>query len=63
MTVPGAGAEVVDDADVERVGRPEDKDGSDLPWAGVGVVVLVLVVGAFATGWRLGRGWSRLTGW
>ena len=38
-------------------------DPSDPPWAGVGVVVLALVVGAFASGWHLGRRWGRLMGW
>lgn len=36
---------------------------SDPPWAAVGVVVLVLVSGAFATGWHFGRRWGRLMGW
>lgn len=43
--------------------RPDDKDDSDVPWAGIGVVVLVLVTGAFASGWHLGRRWGRLMGW
>jgi hypothetical protein len=60
--VADAGAEVPDGAAVE-VDGPEEKDGSDLPWAGIGVVVLVLVTGAFASGWHLGRRWGRLMGW
>jgi hypothetical protein len=36
---------------------------SDPPWAGVGVVVVVLVTAAFVSGWRLGRKWGRLMGW
>jgi hypothetical protein len=50
----------------ERSGLPEQSglpERSDPPWAGVGVVVLVLVTGAFVTGWQLGRRWSRLVGW
>jgi hypothetical protein len=55
------GPDVPDGAEVDR---PEvEKDGSDVPWAGVGAVVLVLVTGAFVTGWRLGRRWGRLMGW
>ena len=58
----GAGdPEVVERAGIE-VGRPDD-DGSDLPWAAVGVVVLVLVTGAFVSGWHFGRRWGRLMGW
>ena len=57
-------AGVVDGADVDvAVDRPEEDDGSDLPWAAVGVVVLVLVTGAFASGWHFGRRWGRLMGW
>jgi hypothetical protein len=55
-------ADAVDGADVE-VDRAAEKDGSDVPWAGVGVVVLVLVAGAFVTGWHFGRRWGRLMGW
>lgn len=46
-------------------GRPEaaGRAASDPPWAGVGVVVVVLVTGAFVSGWRLGRKWGRLMGW
>jgi hypothetical protein len=55
---------VVDGADVDvEVARPEQDDGSDLPWAAVGMVVLVLVTGAFASGWHFGRRWGRLMGW
>lgn len=43
--------------------RPDDKDDSDVPWAGIGLAVLVLVTGAFATGWHFGRRWGRLMGW
>ena len=57
-------ASVVDGADVDvEVDRPEQDDGSDLPWAAVGMVVLVLVTGAFASGWHFGRRWGRLMGW
>ena len=52
----------VDGGEVER-DRPDDKDDSDVPWAGIGVVMLVLVTGAFASGWHLGRRWGRLMGW
>ena len=31
--------------------------------AAMGVVVLALVSGAFATGWHFGRRWGRLVGW
>ena len=55
-------AGVVDGAEVEVAGRQE-KDGSDPPWAAIGVVVLVLVTGAFASGWHFGRRWGRLMGW
>jgi hypothetical protein len=55
-TSPGADEDVV-------VDRPEEDDDSDLPWAAVGVVVLVLVTGAFASGWHFGRRWGRLMGW
>ena len=46
-------------------GRQESPraERTDPPWAGVGVVVLVLVSGAFATGWHFGRRWGRLMGW
>jgi hypothetical protein len=55
--------DMVDGVDVGAE-RPEtEKDGSDLPWAGVGVVVLVAVAGAFVTGWHFGRRWGRLMGW
>ena len=64
---PAGGSDVggmVDGADVDvEVDRPEQDDGSDLPWAAVGVVVLVLVTGAFASGWHFGRRWGRLMGW
>ena len=43
--------------------RTDRNDDSDVPWAGIGVVVLVLVTGAFASGWHLGRRWGRLMGW
>ena len=57
-------ADVADGADIDvQVDRPEQDDGSDLPWAAVGVVVLVLVTGAFASGWHFGRRWGRLMGW
>ena len=57
-------ADVADGADTDvEVDRPEQDDGSDLPWAAVGVVVLVLVTGAFASGWHFGRRWGRLMGW
>jgi hypothetical protein len=57
-------ADVADGADIDvEVDRPEEDDGSDLPWAAVGVVVLVLVTGAFASGWHFGRRWGRLMGW
>jgi hypothetical protein len=46
--------------DVE-LDRPEDDES--LPWGAVGVVVLVLVTGAFASGWHFGRRWGRLMGW
>lgn len=59
---PGAAAGAVEGTDAE-VHRPEKDDGSDVPWAGVGVVVLVLVTGAFAAGWHFGRRWGRLMGW
>jgi hypothetical protein len=56
--------DVADGADIGvQVDRPEQDDGSDLPWAAVGVVVLVLVTGAFASGWHFGRRWGRLMGW
>jgi hypothetical protein len=60
--VAGVTADAADAVEVE-VGRPEEDDGSDVPWAAVGVVVLVLVTGAFATGWHFGRRWGRLMGW
>lgn len=60
--VAGATGDVVDAAEAE-VNRPKEDDGSDLPWAAVGVVVLVLVTGAFASGWHFGRRWGRLMGW
>jgi hypothetical protein len=60
-------AGVADDADIPDgadVDRPEAaEDGSALPWTGVGAVVLVLVTGAFVSGWVLGRRWGRLMGW
>jgi hypothetical protein len=50
---------------VDTAARPEvaGRAGSDPPWAGVGVVVTVLVTVAFVSGWRLGRRWGRLMGW
>ncbi len=54
-------ADVPDGADVDRTEAAEN--GSALPWTGVGAVVLVLVTGAFVTGWVLGRRWGRLMGW
>jgi hypothetical protein len=57
-----AAADTLDGAEVE-VDRPKEDDGSDVPWAAVGVVVLVLVTGAFASGWHFGRRWGRLMGW
>jgi hypothetical protein len=53
-------AEVVDGTEIE-LDRPEEDES--LPWGAVGVVVLVLVTGAFATGWHFGRRWGRLMGW
>jgi len=64
--VPAGGGDLVPDGgdgvktDRDRTDRNDD---SDLPWAGIGVVVLVLVTGAFASGWHLGRRWGRLMGW
>ena len=49
------------EAEADR-SEPDD-DGSDVPWAGIGAVVLVLVAGAFVTGWHFGRRWGRLMGW
>lgn len=40
-----------------------DDGGSDVPWAGIGLLVTVLVTGAFAAGWHFGRRWGRLMGW
>ena len=57
------GPDVADAVGEVDVARAEEKDGSDVPWAGVGVVVLVLVAGAFVTGWHFGRRWGRLMGW
>jgi hypothetical protein len=51
-----------DDVKVERDGAGQNDD-SDVPWAGIGVVVVVLVAGAFVTGWHFGRRWGRLMGW
>lgn len=51
-----------DGVKVER-DRADRNDDSELPWAGIGVVVLVLVTGAFASGWHFGRRWGRLMGW
>jgi hypothetical protein len=66
-SAPTAGApdtaDVLDRAGVEFDRPGDDNDGSDLPWAAVGVVVLVLVTGAFASGWHFGRRWGRLMGW
>jgi hypothetical protein len=61
---PGAAdtGDVLDRAGIQ-VDRPDDDDDSDMPWAAVGVVVLVLVTGAFASGWHFGRRWGRLMGW
>ena len=56
--VPDGGDGVKTDRD-----RTDRNDDSELPWAGIGVVVLVLVTGAFASGWHLGRRWGRLMGW
>jgi len=50
---------------VAEEGRKESPpvQRSDPPWAAMGVVVLVAMSGAFATGWHFGRRWGRLMGW
>jgi hypothetical protein len=58
----GGARDGADGANVQ-LHRRDDKDDSDVPWAGIGVVMLVLVTGAFASGWHLGRRWGRLMGW
>lgn len=61
---PFAGVAPGDSDGVEvDVDRSEDDDGSDVPWAGIGVLMVVLVTGAFAAGWHFGRRWGRLMGW
>ncbi|HEY7104433.1 MAG TPA: hypothetical protein VH573_22575 [Mycobacteriales bacterium] len=60
--VAGADDDLAAGAEVE-VHRPDEDDGSDMPWAAVSVLVLVLVTGAFASGWHFGRRWGRLMGW
>ena len=61
---PLAGVAPDDSDGVEvDVDRSEDGDGSDVPWAGIGLMMTVLVTGAFAAGWHFGRRWGRLMGW
>jgi hypothetical protein len=52
-----------DGSDAVEVDRANQKDDSDLPWAGLGILAVVLVAGAFASGWHFGRRWGRLMGW
>jgi len=43
--------------------EPAGKESTSAPWAAVGTVTMVLVVGAFVSGWHFGRRWGRLIGW
>ena len=50
---------------VETVIRPDPaaKESTSAPWGAFGVVVTVLVVGAFVSGFHFGRRWVRVMGW
>jgi len=50
---------------VTEDGRQESPPAgrTEPPWPAMGLVVLVLVSGAFATGWHFGRRWGRMVGW
>jgi hypothetical protein len=43
--------------------RPVADRSAAPQWSSFGLVVTVLVAGAFATGWHFGRRWGRLMGW
>jgi hypothetical protein len=50
---------------VEAITRrePVTEESTTAPWATFGMVLTVLVAGAFATGWHFGRRWAHLMGW
>jgi hypothetical protein len=43
--------------------EPLSEGSTTTPWASLGMVLTVLVAGAFATGWHFGRRWTRVLGW
>ncbi|MFL6130061.1 MAG: hypothetical protein ACJ73E_13485 [Mycobacteriales bacterium] len=43
--------------------EPPAKESASLPWSAVGMMTIVLVAGAFVTGWHFGRRWGRMVGW
>jgi hypothetical protein len=50
---------------METITRPEPvtEVNSTPPWGAFGLVMTVLVAGAFATGWHFGRRWAHVMGW
>jgi hypothetical protein len=43
--------------------RPAAEVSTSPSWGAFGVVLTVLVAGAFGTGWHFGRRWARVMGW
>jgi hypothetical protein len=60
-TTPGAAA--VRSPHPPADAEPASSAGPDPRSTWMGIAVVVLVTGAFVTGWRLGRSWGRLVGW
>ena len=50
---------------VEAITRrePAVEESTTAPWGAFGMILTVLVVGAFVTGWHFGRRWGRVMGW
>jgi hypothetical protein len=50
---------------METITRPEPvtEKSTTAPWGAFGMVVTVLVAGAFVTGWHFGRRWAHVMGW
>ena len=50
---------------METITRPEPvtEKSTTAPWGAFGIVVTVLVAGAFVTGWHFGRRWAHVMGW
>jgi hypothetical protein len=43
--------------------EPVTQESSTAPWPAFGMIMTVLVAGAFATGWHFGRRWAHVMGW